>query len=180
MGPSRPTPSEAVPQELLDLGSSDAAERYQYAGSGTGQWHYGSDGGGPDSGVGRLHPRCHPTSVTLGAFCRNRLWFQRRSSSSTSFARPPSCRGFALGFNSFRKGEFLQCRVRGRDSFSKAGKAKEASEKAWRRRAYNYRKGCSSGKATHLATVSASLEHLMAAIPQLTSQVQHIADRQRS
>lgn len=119
------------------------------AGSGTGQWHYGSDGGGPDSGVGRLHPRRHPTSVTLGAFCRNRLWFQRRSSSSTSFARPPSCRGFALGFSSFRKGECLQCRVRGRDSFSKAEKAKEASEKAWRRRAYNYRKGCASGKATH-------------------------------
>lgn len=35
-------------------------------------------------------------------------------------------------------------------------------------------------KQPTLATVSASLEHLMAAIPQLTSQVQHIADRQRS
>ena len=60
--------------------------------------------------------------------------------------------------------------VRGRGSFSKAKKPGEGSTG----------KGAPRAKRPTLATVSASLEHLMAAIPQLqlTSQVQHIADRQ--
>ena len=97
-------------------------------GSGTGQWYYGCDRGGGGSGVGRLHPRCHPPSITSGAFCRGRLWIQRSGASSTTISRSSFGRSFALGVIRYRKGEFLQCRVRGRGSFPKAEEAKEASE----------------------------------------------------
>ena len=113
-----------------------------------------------------------------GARIRDGLGLQRGIAPGASFSRPSFCRGFALGVFNFRKDEFLQCRVRGRGGFSKPRKPKRQARKPAEGEATTTGKEAPRQKRPTLATVSASLESLMSAIPQLTSQIQHVAGRQ--